>query len=47
MIRSFYTDSFKPLMDFRLPPEHGPGQFTCVVGLNGAGKPRWRAKRKW
>lgn len=39
MIRSFYIDNFKSLVDFRLPPEpHRLGTFTCLVGLNGAGK---------
>jgi predicted ATPase len=39
MIRSFYIDNFKSLVDFRLPPaEHQLGRFTCLVGLNGAGK---------
>lgn len=39
MIRSFYIDNFKSLVDFRLPPApQKMGQFTCLVGLNGAGK---------
>jgi AAA15 family ATPase/GTPase len=39
MIKSFYIDNFKSLVDFRLPPRsHKLGQFTCLVGLNGAGK---------
>lgn len=39
MIRSFYIDNFKSLVNFRLPPEpHALGGFTCLVGLNGAGK---------
>lgn len=39
MIRSFYIDNFKSLVDFRLPPmPHGLAKFTCLVGLNGAGK---------
>ena len=39
MIRSFYIDNFKSLVDFRLPPApHQLGPFTCLVGLNGAGK---------
>ena len=39
MIRSFYIDNFKSLVDFRLPPfPHELGAFTCMVGLNGAGK---------
>jgi len=39
MIRSFYIDNFKSLVDFRLPPApHELGVFTCLVGLNGAGK---------
>ena len=39
VIRSFYIDNFKSLIDFRLPPEpHQLGSFTCLVGLNGAGK---------
>lgn len=36
MIRDFYIDNFKSLVDFSLPA--GMGQFTCIVGLNGAGK---------
>ncbi|MBI5655521.1 MAG: AAA family ATPase [Geobacter sp.] len=39
MIKSFYIDNFKSLVDFSLPPE--PQQltkFTCLIGLNGAGK---------
>lgn len=39
MIRSFYIDNFKSLVDFRLPPaKQQLGPFTCLVGLNGAGK---------
>jgi predicted ATPase len=39
MIRSFYIDNFKSLVDFRLPPrQQALGQFVCLVGLNGAGK---------
>ncbi|WP_298626464.1 AAA family ATPase [uncultured Zoogloea sp.] len=39
MIKSFYIDNFKSLVDFRLPPEpHRLGSFICLVGLNGAGK---------
>lgn len=39
MIRSFYIDNFKSLVDFRLPPvPHELQQFVCLVGLNGAGK---------
>lgn len=39
MIKGFYIDNFKSLVDFRLPPEpHQLGSFTCLVGLNGAGK---------
>jgi predicted ATPase len=39
MIRSFYIDNFKSLVDFRLPPNpHQLGSFACLVGLNGAGK---------
>lgn len=39
MIRSFYIDNFKSLVDFRLPPlPHKLAGFTCLVGLNGAGK---------
>ena len=39
MIKSFYIDNFKSLVDFRLPPKpHELGDFTCLVGLNGAGK---------
>lgn len=39
MIKSFYIDNFKSLVDFRLPPApHRLGSFTCLVGLNGAGK---------
>lgn len=39
MIKSFYIDNFKSLVDFRLPPKpHQLGSFTCLVGLNGAGK---------
>ena len=39
VIRSFYIDNFKSLVDFRLPPApHQLGAFTCLVGLNGAGK---------
>ena len=39
MIRSIYINNFKSLVDFRLPPSpHALGPFTCLVGLNGAGK---------
>ncbi len=39
MIRGLYIDNFKSLVDFRLPPfPHEMGAFTCMVGLNGAGK---------
>jgi len=39
MIRSFYINNFKSLVEFRLPPApHELGPFTCLVGLNGAGK---------
>jgi predicted ATPase len=39
MIKGFYIDNFKSLVDFRLPPApHQMGSFTCLVGLNGAGK---------
>lgn len=39
MIRGFYIDNFKSLVDFRLPPApHELQQFVCLVGLNGAGK---------
>ena len=39
MIKGFYIDNFKSLVDFRLPPKpHQLGPFTCLVGLNGAGK---------
>lgn len=36
MIRNFYIDNFKSLVDFALPT--GLTQFTCIIGLNGAGK---------
>lgn len=39
MIRHFYIDNFKSLVDFHLPPE--PAQlsdFTCLIGINGTGK---------
>lgn len=36
MIRHFYIDNFKSLVDFALPA--GLGQFSCLIGLNGAGK---------
>lgn len=39
MITSFEIDNFKSLVNFRLPPApHALGTFTCLVGLNGAGK---------
>ena len=39
MIKGFYIDNFKSLVNFRLPPTpHQLGPFTCLVGLNGAGK---------
>lgn len=36
MIRRFYIDNFKSLVDFSLPPDLG--QLTCLIGLNGSGK---------
>lgn len=39
MIKHFYIDNFKSLVDFRLSPEGDSlAKFTCLVGLNGAGK---------
>jgi predicted ATPase len=39
MIRYFYIDNFKSLMDFSLPPKPAPlSRFNCLVGMNGAGK---------
>lgn len=39
MIKHFHIDNFKSLVDFRLSPEGGSlAKFTCLVGLNGAGK---------
>ncbi len=39
MIKHFYIDNFKSLVDFRLSPEGvSLAKFTCLVGLNGAGK---------
>lgn len=39
MIRSFYIDNFKSLVNFRLPASpNALGPFVCLVGLNGAGK---------
>lgn len=39
MIKNFHIDNFKSLVDFRLaPPGHSLAKFTCLVGLNGAGK---------
>jgi AAA15 family ATPase/GTPase len=39
MIRRFYIDNFKSLVDFSLPPKpDGLGKFTCLIGMNGAGK---------
>jgi hypothetical protein len=39
MITRFHIDNFKSLVDFDLPPlPHPLGAFTCLVGLNGAGK---------
>ena len=39
MIRSFYIDNFKSLVNFSLPPEpQHLAKFTCLIGLNGAGK---------
>lgn len=39
MIRQFYIDNFKSLVDFSLPPapDH-VSKFSCIIGLNGAGK---------
>ncbi len=39
MIRHFYIDNFKSLVDFSLPPKpERLGQFTCLIGMNGTGK---------
>jgi energy-coupling factor transporter ATP-binding protein EcfA2 len=39
MIRHFYIDNFKSLVDFHLPPEPARlADFTCLIGMNGAGK---------
>lgn len=39
MIRRLTIDNFKSLVSFMLPQEpHALGQFTCLIGLNGAGK---------
>lgn len=39
MIKHFHIDNFKSLVDFRLNPAGGSlAKFTCLVGLNGAGK---------
>lgn len=39
MIRHFYIDNFKSLVDFHLPPEPaGLAKFTCLIGPNGSGK---------
>lgn len=39
MIRSFHIDNFKSLVGFSLPPSPARlGKFTCLIGLNGAGK---------
>lgn len=34
MIKSVYIDNFKSLVDFRIEL----AKFTCLIGLNGAGK---------
>ncbi|CAK0782350.1 AAA family ATPase [Gammaproteobacteria bacterium] len=36
MIRDFYIDNFKSLVDFSLPRDLG--HLTCLIGLNGSGK---------
>lgn len=41
MITSLYVDNFKSLVDFRLEL----ARFNCLVGLNGADKPR--CFRRW
>ncbi len=40
MIDTFYISNFKSLDDFYLPPsaDGWMGDFTCMIGLNGAGK---------
>ena len=39
MIRHFYIDNFKSLVDFSLPPKpERLGKFTCLIGMNGTGK---------
>ncbi|MCX7112589.1 MAG: AAA family ATPase [Proteobacteria bacterium] len=39
MIRHFYIDNFKSLVDFSLPPKpQHLGKFTCLIGMNGTGK---------
>lgn len=39
MIRRFYIDNFKSLVDFSLPPKpERLGKLTCLIGMNGAGK---------
>jgi AAA15 family ATPase/GTPase len=34
MIREFYIDNFKSLVDFHVQLD----KFTCLIGLNGSGK---------
>ncbi len=36
LLRNFYIDNFKSLVDFSLPEDLG--QLTCLIGLNGSGK---------
>jgi len=39
MIRHFYIDNFKSLVDFSLPPKpERLGKFICLIGMNGTGK---------
>jgi len=39
MIRYFYIDNFKSLVDFSLPLKPAKlGKFTCLIGMNGTGK---------
>jgi predicted ATPase len=39
VIRHFYIDNFKSLVDFHLPMEPAHlGKFTCLIGINGTGK---------
>lgn len=39
VIRSFYINNFKSLIDFSLSKSSDPmGHFTCLIGLNGSGK---------